>query len=254
MDQFFSEGKKSPKQWFLENRVAILYTLIFHVLVLIVLVLVKVDSLKEIQELGVELEFEDKTLEKLLEEEEILLPADWLEQMLAERELSSNRAVNQNAENDFSEDISTDDYVDELLKELEDARNADDKERLEELQAILAAADYVPPTDNEDEETEEYSGPTTITYAFTSAPLDRGRVLLTVPVYRCQGSGKVKVEVVVAPDGRVLEAAVLQPVVGKDRVCFSKAAREAALSSMFRVDLGAPSRHICHITYSFMAQ
>ncbi len=92
---------------------------------------------------GLRLEFEEKTIEEILAEEDPDIPADWLEQVLRERELSSNRAVNLNAENQFNEDISTNEYVQDLLEQIELARAQEDREKLEELQAILAAADYV---------------------------------------------------------------------------------------------------------------
>lgn len=236
---------------------AILYTLILHLVVLIVLVFIKVDGLKNDQELGIELEFEEKTLESLMEEmaEREDLPDDWMEQVMQQREQASNRAVNLNAENQFSEDISTDDYVNELLDQIEEARDLEDREKIEELQAILASADYVPPeAGNEEEEQGEYSGPTTITYEFLQQPLSRGKVKLTIPVYRCQGSGLVRVQVSVAPDGRVREAEVLEPIEGSDRICFADAALAAARSSQFRIEVNAPSKHTAVITYSFIAQ
>ncbi len=257
MEEFFSYGRKGIKRFLKENHVAILYTLILHLLVLIVLVFVKVDGLKNDHELGIELEFEEKTLENLLEEMSEMedLPDDWMEQLLQQRELSSNRAVNLNAENPFSEDISTDDYVKELLDQIEEARDQEDREKIEELQAILASADYVPPeAGNDADEQGEYSGPTTITFEFLDKPLSRGKVKLSIPVYRCQGSGLVRVEVLVAPDGRVREAQVLEPIEGSDRVCFADAAMAAARSSQFRIELSAPSKHRAVITYSFIAQ
>lgn len=236
---------------------AILYTLIIHLVVLIVLVFVKVQGLKHDSELGIKLEFEDRTLESMLEERKDMeeVPAEWLEQLMRQRELSSNRAVNLNAENKFSEDISTDDYVKDLLEQIEEARDMEDREKMEELQAILASADYVPPVaGNEEDERGEYSGPTTITFEFLEEPISRGKVRLSIPVYRCQGSGRVRVQVAVSPDGSVREAQVLEPIEGSDRVCFSDAALAAALSSQFRIELSAPSKHRAVITYTFIAQ
>ena len=236
---------------------AILYTLIIHLVVLIILVFIKVDGLKTDHELGIELEFEEKTLESIMAEMEEMeeVPADWLEQLMQQRELSSNRAVNLNAENRFSEDISTDEYVQELLDQIEEARDQEDLEKMEELQAILASADYVPPVAGEEEdERGEYSGPTTITFEFVENPVSRGKVKLTIPVYRCQGSGMVRVQVSVAPDGSVREAQVLEPIEGSDRVCFADAAMAAARSSQFRIELSAPSKHVAVITYTFIAQ
>ena len=254
MEEFFSYGKKGIRRFFKENLVAILYTLIIHLVVLIILVFIKVEGLKQDRELGIELEFEERTLESMLEEMEEV-PADWLEQVLQQRELSSNRAVNLNAEDQFSEDISTNEYVKDLLDQIEEARDLEDREKMEELQAILASADYVPPAaGDEEDERGEYSGPTTITFEFLEEPLSRGKVKLTIPVYRCQGSGLVRVQVSVAPDGRVREAKVLEPIEGSDRVCFADAAMSAARSSQFRMELSGPAVHTAIITYSFIAQ
>ena len=84
--------------------------------------------------------------------------------------------------------------------------------------------------------------------------MNRGKVEVAVPVYRCQGSGVVKVEVHVAPDGSVREARVLEPIIGSDRVCFAEAALSAARSSRFRIELSGPDKHRALITYSFIAQ
>ncbi|TFH28248.1 MAG: hypothetical protein E4H10_01085 [Bacteroidia bacterium] len=254
MEEFFSYGRSGIKRFFKENLVAILYTLIVHLVVLIILVFIRVDGLKHDRELGIKLEFEERTLESMSEEMEEV-PADWLEQLMRQRELSSNRAVNLNAENKFSEDISTDDYVKELLDQIEEARNMEDREKMEELQAILASADYVPPeAGGEEDERGEYSGPTTITFEFLEEPRSRGKVKLSIPVYRCQGSGLVRVQVSVAPDGSVREAQVLEPIEGSDRVCFADAALAAARSSQFRIELSGPAKHTAVITYTFIAQ
>ena len=77
---------------------------------------------------------------------------------------------------------------------------------------------------------------------------------LTIPVYRCQGSGVVRVQVVVSPDGSVREAEVLEPIEGSDRICFADAALAAARSSQFRIELSGPAKHRAVITYSFVAQ
>lgn len=254
MDDIFHYGWKGVRRFIKENRVALLYTLMIHLVVLIIMVFLKVEGLKKDHELGIELEFEEKTIEDLLAEKEAEVPAEWLEELLRQRELSSNRAVNLNAEDQLSKDISTSDYVKDLLEQIEQARDQEDREKLEELQAILATADYVPPSSDVEEENNDYTGPTTITFEFLQNPVNRGKVLLTIPVYRCQGSGIVKVEVAVAPDGSVKEARVQEPIVGSDKVCFADAALSAARSSRFRIELSGPERHMALITYTFIAQ
>ena len=254
MEDLYSYGWKGIRKFIRKNWNALLYTLMVHLLVAIVLVLIKVEGLKKDMELGIRLEFEELTLEEFMEEEQMEVPADWLEEVLARREAASNRAVNANAESEFDQDISTDAYLNDLLDQIEEARNAEDREKLEELQAILAEADYVPSAEEQTEEEGEYTGPTTITYEFLDEPLKRGKVDLTIPVYRCQGSGLVRVACTVGRDGSVLQAEVEGAIEGEDRVCFADAALGAALSSRFRVDFNAPQRHRVLITYSFVAQ
>jgi hypothetical protein len=255
MEELFLYGRSGIKKFFRKNLNSILYTLIFHLVVLIVLIFSRVDVLKRGQELGIKLELKEKTVEDFMEEQEMEVPADWLEEVQRQREAASNRAVNLRAESGFSQDISTDDYVNDMLDQIEQARNEEDRETLEELQAILAAADYEPPAEElNQEEKGEFTGPTTITYEFLSDPVQRKKVNLTIPVYRCQGSGLVRVEIIVAPDGGVLNADIKRPIEGNDRVCFAEAALAAALSSRFRIDVNAPARHRAIVTYSFMAQ
>ena len=254
MDELFQYDRKGMLRYIKKNLVPILYTLIVHLVVLIILIFSKVETLKNERELGSALELEEKTVEEKIEDALEDVPADWLEELMRQRELSSNRAVNLNAENKFTEDISTDDYVNDLLDQIEDARDQEDREKLEELQAILASADYVPPSTEENDEQAEYAGPTTITFEFLEEPRSRGKVNLIIPVYRCQGSGLVKVEVIVASNGTVREARVLEPIQGSDKVCFSDAALAAARLSQFRIELRGPDKHRAIITYSFIAQ
>ncbi len=255
MEELFLYGRSGIKKFFRKNLNSILYTLIFHLLVLIVLIFARVNVLKRGHELGIKLELKEKTVEDFMEEQEMEVPADWLEEVKRQREAASNRAVNLRAESGFNQDISTDDYVNDLLDQIDQARNEEDRDKLEELQAILAAADYEPPAEESIEEDQgEFTGPTTITYEFLNEPVQRKKVNLTIPVYRCQGSGLVRVEIIVASNGGVLSANIKGSIEGNDRVCFEDAALEAALSSRFRVDVNAPARHRAIVTYSFMAQ
>jgi hypothetical protein len=62
MADLFSYGPRNFREFVKTNHVAILYTVIIHLVILIVMVLVKVDGLKQDRELGVMLDFtEEKT-------------------------------------------------------------------------------------------------------------------------------------------------------------------------------------------------
>jgi len=252
----FSYRDRGIKGFFKENLVPILYTLIFHVVILIVLVFVRIEGLKQEREEGVMINFEDKSIEERLEEEEIELPPDFIEMINRQRELASNRAVNANREDPFNQEISTDDYLQQLLDEIEAGREEDIIRDREKWREILESGGYIEPVPEQEEnpEDDQYAGPTTITYEFLEAPKDRGKSYLTIPVYKCQGGGLVKVEAEVARDGSVIRADIRGPVEGVDAGCFSVAAIQAALSSRFRVAPGAPERHRVLITYTFIPQ
>ena len=256
-DDLFSYGNRGIRDFVKRNIVAILYTLIFHVLVLIVLVFVKVEGLKQDRELGVVIDFTEEEPETP-EEETVEVPAEFMEQVYAARERASNRAVN--LDDRLNREISTEDYVDELKNELESQRDEEflkNREKWEEILSRTVTEQEENNTTGEDEEGEEeqpFTGPTTITYKFLEQPLQRQKIDFTIPVYRCEGSGEVVVDIEVARDGRVVSADVASVKTDTDSNCFSRAAVRAALSSRFHSDFDAPKKHRGQITYQFIAQ
>ena len=62
MDDIFQYGWSGFKKFLKENKVALLYTLIFHFIVLIIIIFVKVEGLKNDRELGIELELDRKSV------------------------------------------------------------------------------------------------------------------------------------------------------------------------------------------------
>ncbi len=256
MADLFSYGPRSIREFIKTNLVAILYTVIFHLLVLIILVIVKVEGLKHDHELGVMLDFTgEMALEDLMNEEEIELPSEWIEQVVEAREMASNRAVNLN--DAINRNISTEDYVNKLLDELEAQKDEDflkDRERWKEIISSYVYEEEVQEKPLEGSEDEPYTGPTTITYEFFDPPLDRQNRLLTVPVYRCEGSALVKVDIEVRPDGSVKNVSVASVETEKEPNCFVEAATNAALTSVFHSNYEAPERQRARITYQFVAQ
>ncbi len=255
-DDLFSYGQKNIREFLKLNLAPILRTVILHLLVIIILVFMKVDGLKKDQELGVLLDFtEEKSLEDLLEEEMVEVSAEWLEQVYEAREKASNRAVNVNDK--VEAQLSTDIYVQDLLNELESQKDDDflkDREKWEEIISSLVYDEEPLPEVKDVEEEEPFIGPTTITFEFLEPPLDRRKVLFTVPVYRCEGSALVVVDIVVAKDGSVSSATVSKNSAGDTTPCFVEAATDAALTSLFRSDFGAPDKQKARITYQFIAQ
>ena len=256
MADLFSYGPRNFKEFIKTNLVAILYTVIFHLVILIVLVLVKVEGLKHDRELGVMLDFsEEVRLDEMMEEENNELPPEWVEQVYEARERASNRAVNVN--DAVNPDISTDDYVNELLEELEAQKDEDflkEREKWEEIISSYIYEEEAVDSRAEEDEEEPFTGPTTITYEFIDPPVDRKSRRLTVPVYRCEGSALVVVDLEVRPDGFGRNVSVVRVESERDSNCFTEAAENAALSSVFQSNYDAPQRQKARITYQFVAQ
>jgi hypothetical protein len=256
MADLFSYGPKSIKEFVKSNLTAILYTIIFHLLILIVLVFTKVEGLKQDHELGVMLDFtEEVSLEDLLKEENIEVPAEWIEKVYKARQEASNRAVNLNDE--VNQQISTEEYLKDLLDELESQKDEDFRKNREKLEEIISSSlfEEEAPVEKEPQDKDEhYTGPTTITYEFIDAPKNRKKRNLTIPVYRCEGSAKVIVDLIVRQDGSVSGVSVVSAETSDDPGCFIEAAEKASASSTFHSDFNAPVKHRARITYQFVAQ
>jgi hypothetical protein len=246
----------SLKAFIKDNIFGILVSIIFHLIILIVFLIIKIDSFNEMKELGVVLDF---THERDLTEDQSHLSPDELAQIalyerLLERALrSSNEPVNVSRE--LEERISTENYVQEIEKQLEDLRSEEERRRLEEMNELLAAGIQVPEKPAEDlKHAPPYQGPTRISYEFHEPPYDRYVTHLPVPIYKCQSEGIIEVEIVVDASGNVSSA---KPVIigsPSDAECLVEAAVKYALLAKFTRVSGNPARHKGKIRYSFAAQ
>lgn len=257
MNELFSYGPRNAREFFKTNLVPILYTIIIHLVVAIVLVFVKVEGLKQDRELGVMLDFsEEKTLDDLLEEDEVEIPEEWLQQVQEIREKASNRAVN--LDDRVNEEISTTDYVEDLLNELEsqkDEKFIEDRDKWKEIISSYVYEDDQAVSKKESNDEENiFTGPTTITYEFLDEPKSRKKRSLTIPVYRCEGAALVVIDLEVKRDGSVSGTNLVKIETVNDPSCFIDAARQAALTSRFYSSSEAPQKHIARVTYQFIAQ
>ncbi len=244
----------SLKQFISDHKVGILGTVAFHLILFISFLLMDIQSLKkEVSELDLILDFTEEQTREFPEEEPQETREEMLSRLLDQQLRQSNRAVNINK---LEEEISTEKYVEDLMKELENERSEEWLKQQEELQNILDQEDIVPvePTPEIKEEEKEYSGPTNITYEFIEAPLQRKSYKLPVPVYKCHGFGVVEVNIEVSNSGDVTSAKANVIEATGDPECLSEVAEKFALRTKFRADFNAPSSHRGKIVYSFVAQ
>jgi hypothetical protein len=254
-NEIFDNIRSKPfslKAFVREHLNGILGTVIFHMLVLIIFLLLKMQSYQEVIHKDISIEFPDEEFveapDDQMSEEEIF------ERMLARQLSSSNRAINE-ARN-IEEKISTDNYVQDVLKQIEDQRTEDWLTQKEELEKELNKEDIVPEQQKEDvtEPEEEFMGPTNISYIFSIQPLDRRKRNLPVPVYRCRGAGVVEVKISVDQLGNVTSAKSKVIAASHDAECLAEVAETYARRSTFEGNLSAPANHIGIITYNFIAQ
>jgi hypothetical protein len=95
-----------------------------------------------------------------------------------------------------------------------------------------------------------YKGPTNIYYDLAG----RRDISLYIPVYKCEGYGKVVVLITVNQAGEVTSA-IIDKAVSNTDACLLEASTDAALRSKFNFDnTKAPAKQRGTITYLFVAQ
>ena len=148
---------------------------------------------------------------------------------------------------------------------LKDDRNTDAKklyEDAERLQKELDAGyhiedpdDYVATSETVVREKEKstkemaYSGPSVVSYELAGRKASH----LSIPAYRCMGSGGVTVIITVDNQGRVIGAKIQDDISSEDS-CLRNFAIRAARLSRFSVSTTAPPRQTGNIVYAFIAQ
>jgi hypothetical protein len=248
LDDFFERMQRPDAK--AERQRAILWTIIVHLSLLIIILLSQFGGeprIKKEQVMLVDFEMEEYNVKEEIEKEE-MERIEMIKNIVAQ-ELSKelrNIPVNQAAiERD---DISTEKYMEELAKEY------DFSERFEESMKALQKGDIaVQPEEKEEfepQEQQEYTGPTTITYELDN----RSHRYLHVPVYMCERSGRVVLDIIVNRDGNVIGASVNTAQTEVQDPCLYDAAIAAARRSRFNIDLNAPTRQTGTISYLFMPQ
>lgn len=242
---------------FLRNNVrGILATLMFHMFLLMVFLLIKIQSFKQTLDLDITLDYSQPAVIQQQIGLYQLTPGEqaYLDKLIAQAGNVSNRASN--ASEKLDKELSTENFVEDYLKQLEEARSEEWKKQQEEINNRLQQPDYVPPVFDEKREIEmdDYSGPSNISYEFLEAPFKRFKVYLPVPVYKCQGEGTVIVSIEVDQGGKVVAAQCSLTKDFADKDCLLEVARNYALNTRFEGNFNAPKNQKAKIIYNFIPQ
>jgi hypothetical protein len=95
-----------------------------------------------------------------------------------------------------------------------------------------------------------FKGPTRIYYDL----IGRNHLYLPLPIYECEGSGKVVLTIEVDQNGIVQKAQIVTRESTTSDPCLIETAVETALESRFNPDANAPRIQIGMLTYEFVAQ
>jgi len=239
--------------------VGILGTVIIHLVAAIIFMSSQIKSLRTEEQEMFTVEFaeveEPEESAKLIE-----LPASNIERILQGDEEMLNIA--RNLANRPEETVDPSEYIDmvkdELIKDgkLGVDNYIDEQKMLSEMDGDenLAMEEKTDKTIEEPSESEKmaanYKGPTRIYYELKG----RTHTYLPIPIYKCQGSGKVVLSIQVNQKGIVEEARIIEGESTTADICLIETAVTTALISRFNADINSPKIQGGTLTYHFVAQ
>jgi hypothetical protein len=172
--------------------------------------------------------------------------------------------IARNLANKPDEKINPADYIDKVKEELIKSGKLgidnyiDEQKRLNEIKAEgnpATESDTVKKAEagNSPESQKmaaNYKGPTRIYY---NLPV-RNHLYLPIPIYKCQGSGKVVMSIEVNQKGIVERAVIIANESSTSDPCLLETAIQTALISRFDSDARSPKIQTGTLSYQFMAQ
>jgi len=241
--------------------VGILGTVIIHLIAGIIFMSFQIKSLQRDMSDEFEVEFapveESDNKEKLIE-----LPATTIERILQGDEEMLNIA--RNLANKADDKINPADYINMVKEELIKSGKLgidnyiDAQKRMDEMKADekLAFENEAAGKDESDKPKESqemaanFKGPTRIYYNLPG----RTHTDLPIPIYKCQGSGKVVLSIEVNQKGIVEKALIIANESTTSDPCLVETAVKTALISRFNSDINSPKTQAGTLTYHFVAQ
>lgn len=239
------------------HKVGILATILFHFIVIALFLLLQLNAIKpkkNVTQVFIDFELPEdlqKEIKQKQEEVKKLSSQEFIKDMQKEY-LGHNIAVNEADNSKQSIDKMVSDIKNELnINDQRPENNPEDQKPLEKIQTKEIAVIAKPGvTTNAKGERTFYKGATTITYYLEG----RTDVYIPVPVYKCQGNGKVSLEIEVDPNGFVITATINKKESKISDDCLIEAATTAALTTRFNAKSTAPLRQAGRISYIFIAQ
>ena len=240
----------------------ILGTLIIHLIAGIIFLSLQLRSLEKkiASEYQVELAPQAELVAK--KEKIIEVPATTVEKILKGDEEMLNIARNLSSKP--AEKINAADYIDKVKEELIKSGKLGVDNYIDEQKKIKESGGDENLTFKKDTIVEKmkekpgssgemaanYKGPTRIYYDL----FGRNHLYLPIPIYKCEGSGKVVLSIEVDQNGVVQKAQIVDRESTASDPCLIETAINTALLSRFNPDANSPRIQIGMLTYLFVAQ
>jgi hypothetical protein len=240
----------------------ILGTVIIHLIAGIVFMSLQLRSIQKTLSAQYEVELAPQT-EALTKKEKITeVQATSVEKVLKGDDEMLNIARNLANKSDVK--INPSDYIDKVKEELIKSGKLgadnyiDEQKKLKESHGeenLSLEKDTVARKPNEkpsksQEMAANFKGATRIYYDL----LGRNHLYLPIPIYKCEGSGKVVLSIEVDQNGIVQKAQVVERESTASDPCLIETAVNTALISRFNPDANSPRIQIGMLTYQFVAQ
>ena len=250
------------KDYLNRNRYGLMGTLAFHMVLLIILILFKLNSPMHFVETEIFLDIPDDIVEQIelenkrVEEEIIEKQKDKVSNSVDE--ILKSIAVNQNLKTENSKERTAQDLdklIDDIKQELdgyESDENSSNSKDLESFKkdSIQLAKERKEQLKLDSLKNMEYSGESSVFYSLKN----RKKLILPIPVFKCEESGRVRVEITVNQNGKVIKAVVIHKESDTSDENLFEAALDAAYRSQFNRDNNSPSKQIGSITFNFIRQ
>ena len=242
--------------------VGILGTIIIHLIAGIIFMSLQLRSLQKILTKEYEVELAPETESATKTEKIVELPATTVEKIFKGDEEMTNIARNLSSKSE--EKIDPQDYIDRVKEELIKSGKLgvdnyiDEQKKQKDFKGdekLVIEDDTTVKKTNEkpslsQEMAANFKGQTRIYYDL----LGRTHLKLPIPIYKCEGSGKVVLSIQVDQNGIVQKAQVVERESTATDPCLVETAVNTALISRFNPDANSPRIQVGMLTYQFVAQ
>jgi TonB family protein len=261
MEDIFKEGQpRSAKQWIVEHQVGLLSTVVFHLVLLLVVLILKLNpvpptetmvALELVSPSQLEKAEQNKPQEPPVKSSEAQLPSSTPASKASEvRNVAVNSNLNKLTDKLVDDKFGKSNPVYEEARRLEERMRANQQLYKKSLEADKQNNQEAGQGSASSRSSSEkaYRGASVLSYSLEG----RQGVSLPVPAYLCEGGGDVVVDIVVNTRGQVVSASISARSTASE--CLFAEAVRAAKRSRFTIDEKAPSSQRGSITYRFVAQ